>query len=93
MTPFPVHLRIQRLEAGLRRIMRDPDCSERSREYALEALGSEGNPATQHSELLKIIDKGYAVVLDFMPNIGKCVLQDYKRLNEFLIEARRVTNP
>lgn len=31
----------------------------------------------------------HAVVEDFMPNIGKCVLQDYKRLNDTLVEARK----
>ena len=30
------------------------------------------------------------VVEDFMPNIGKCVLQDYGRLNEALIESNRL---
>ena len=28
---------------------------------------------------------GDAVVEDFLPNIGNCCLQDYGRLNEFLI--------
>ncbi len=87
--------RILVLEAGMRRIMRGTDCSEQSYGYAWEALHAEGstNVASQHAELLKIIAKGYAVVQDFMPNIGNCALQDYKRLNEFLIEARSAINP
>lgn len=35
-----------------------------------------------------IIRKGLAVVEDFMPNIANCALQDYGRLNEFLMEAK-----
>lgn len=30
-----------------------------------------------------LIAKGLAVVHDFLPNIGRCVLQDYQRMNEF----------
>lgn len=36
-------------------------------------------------ELLKM---GLAVVEDFMPNVAQCVLQDYGRLNDFLIKAK-----
>lgn len=39
-------------------------------------------------ELEAIIAKGRAVVLDFMPNIKNCVLQNYGQLNEFLLESR-----
>lgn len=45
---------------------------------------------TECDRLTAIIRKGHAVVEDFMPNIGGCVLQNYQRLNEFLIEAQRV---
>lgn len=41
------------------------------------------------ARLRKLVQTGLAVVKDFMPNIGKCVLQDYGRLNEFLIESSR----
>lgn len=34
-----------------------------------------------------LIAKGLAVVHDFLPNIGRCVLQDYQRMNEFCCEA------
>jgi hypothetical protein len=34
-----------------------------------------------------LIAKGLAVVHDFLPNIGRCVLQDYQRMNEFCSEA------
>ncbi len=30
-----------------------------------------------------LVAKGLAVVHDFLPNIGRCVLQDYQRMNEF----------
>lgn len=32
----------------------------------------------------------YLVVLDFMPNIGQCALQDYGRLNSALIQAEKI---
>lgn len=35
-------------------------------------------------ELIKLLVE---VIEDFMPNIGKCALQDYGRLNTALIEA------
>lgn len=38
--------------------------------------------ASAIGELLLLIE-------DFMPNIGRCVLQDYQRLNEAPIEARK----
>lgn len=31
----------------------------------------------------------YCVVLDFLPNIGRCALQDYAKLNESLVQAER----
>ena len=30
---------------------------------------------------------GYEVVKDFLPNVGQCALQDYGRLNDFMIMA------
>jgi len=41
-------------------------------------------------ELENLGRKLTAVVEDFMPNIGKCVLQDYGRLNEALLESTRL---
>ena len=38
-----------------------------------------------------LIAKGLAVVHDFLPNIGRCVLQDYQRMNEFCSEAAALT--
>ena len=38
----------------------------------------------------RLVKMGEAVVEDFMPNIGACALQDYGRLNEFLIEAGQI---
>lgn len=51
----------------------------------------------QHSDALSarlaeadaLIAKGLAVVHDFLPNIGRCVLQDYQRMNEFCSEAAK----
>lgn len=40
--------------------------------------------------LVKLIQKLDGVVKDFMPNIGKCVLQDYQALNDSLCEAHVV---
>ncbi len=39
------------------------------------------------AEAAALIAKGLAVVHDFLPNIGRCVLQDYQRMNEFCAEA------
>lgn len=40
--------------------------------------------------LLRLLKMGVAVVEDFMPNIGRCALQDYGRLNDFLVESAKV---
>lgn len=45
---------------------------------------------TELNRLRALVLMGEKVVEDFMPNIGKCALQDYGRLNEFLIEAAKV---
>lgn len=42
------------------------------------------------TKLRRLVKQGEAVVEDFMPNIGKCVIQDFGRLNQFLIEAKKV---
>jgi hypothetical protein len=41
--------------------------------------------------LTALVKMGEEVVMDFMPNIGKCALQDYGRLNEFLMAAAKAT--
>lgn len=43
--------------------------------------------AERIKEDTKLIKMLVEVIEDFMPNIGKCVLQDYGRLNTALIEA------
>ena len=48
--------------------------------------------ADAYKDVLAIALKGLAVVEDFMPNIKNCALQDYKRLNEFLMDAQRLKN-
>lgn len=47
----------------------------------------------ERDRLRALVKQGEAVVNDFMPNIGRCALQDYGRLNDFLIEAGKVTAP
>jgi hypothetical protein len=42
------------------------------------------------ARLRALVLLGVAVVEDFMPNIGSCALQDYGRLNNFLIESAKV---
>lgn len=32
---------------------------------------------------------GYEIVQDFLPNVGQCALQDYGRLNQFMIDAAK----
>lgn len=45
---------------------------------------------TEIVRLQKLVKLGELVVEDFLPNIGTCVLQNYDRLNNFLIEAKAV---
>lgn len=40
--------------------------------------------------LRMLVKQGEAVVNDFIPNIGRCALRDYERLNMFLVEAGKV---
>jgi len=47
--------------------------------------------AARIAELKQLLRMGVAVVEDFMPNIGRCVLQDYGRLNDFLLATRKIT--
>lgn len=47
-------------------------------------------PDFQVAPLVALVLKGLAVVEDFMPSIGGVALQDYARLNEFLIEATKL---
>ena len=52
--------------------------------------GSIGELRREVESLKKTIRMGELVVEDFMPNIGKCVLQDYGRLNQFLMDAAQI---
>ena len=38
-------------------------------------------------KMIELAKQGYEVVKDFLPNVGQCALQDYGRLNEFMIKA------
>jgi hypothetical protein len=40
-------------------------------------------------EMREIAKMGYEVVLDFLPNVAQCALQDYGRLNDFMILAAK----
>lgn len=40
--------------------------------------------------LRALVMMGTAVVEDFLPNIGRCALQDYGRLNDFLMASDKV---
>lgn len=42
------------------------------------------------TNLKALVKLGESVVEDFLPNIGKCVLQDYYALNDFLVKAKKV---
>ena len=42
--------------------------------------------------LERLVKMGEAVVEDFLPNIGHCVLQDYGRMNDFLMEASELNS-
>lgn len=43
---------------------------------------------SKEKDLRELLQMGVEVVEDFMPNIGNCVLQDYGRVNEFLIKSK-----
>jgi hypothetical protein len=38
-------------------------------------------------KMIELAKQGYEVVKDFLPNVAHCALQDYGRLNEFMIKA------
>lgn len=43
----------------------------------------------EHKRMKDLVRMAVAVVEDFLPNIGRCALQDYDRLNTFLIESKK----
>jgi len=44
----------------------------------------------QHVDDIRSMGKmGYEVVQDFLPNVAQCALQDYGRLNDFMIMAAK----
>ena len=60
----------------------------RMAEHALRTLSQpDAAPAAEIVRLRKLVQKGREVVEDFLPNIGRCALQRYDRLNEFMVEA------
>lgn len=40
-----------------------------------------------YEDLKKILAMGVEVVEDFLPNVAQCALQDYGRLNQFMIDS------
>lgn len=40
--------------------------------------------------MAKLTPRLVAVINDFLPNVGRCVLQNYGELNSSLVDARRV---
>lgn len=44
----------------------------------------------EKQEVVEVLELLIGTIDDFMPNIGKCVLQDYGRLNEGLIRGRKL---
>ena len=51
------------------------------------------NAANIAADLVALRDtlaQAIAVIEDFMPNIGRCVLQDYGRLNDVLLDSGRL---
>jgi hypothetical protein len=47
---------------------------------------------TYVTKLEELVLQGERIVEDFLPNIGKCALQNYAQLNEFLIAASSLRN-
>lgn len=56
---------------------------------AANAGGVLSTDETRAADLL-LIQQMRAVICDFLPNVGVCVLQDYALLNNVLIDSRRV---
>lgn len=47
----------------------------------------------ENDELRHLLSDAIATIDDFMPNIGRCALQDYERLNRVKIEAAQILSP
>jgi len=56
---------------------------------AVKTLAHLNKAAAQRGELRGCVAELLLVIDDFMPNIGNCALQNYKRLNEAPIRARK----
>lgn len=44
----------------------------------------------ESARLRNLVLMGAEVVEDFLPNIGRCALQDYGRMNSFLVESSKL---
>lgn len=43
----------------------------------------------KNDDMRQLLKMGLEVVEDFLPNVGQCALQDYGRLNDFMIMATK----
>lgn len=57
---------------------------------ALATIRAQGKRIEELEGLETLVVKCYETIEDFMPNIGKCALRDYQRLNEALCEAGKI---
>ena len=60
--------------------------TDRSAEIFFTAVVRANNQEME--DMRELAKLGYAVVKDFSPNVGQCVLQDYGAYNDFLMKAR-----
>ena len=59
--------------------------TDRSAEIFFTAVIRSNNQEME--DMRELAKQGWEVVNDFLPNVSKCALQDYGRLNDFMIKA------
>ena len=59
--------------------------TDRSAEIFFTAVVRANNQEME--DMRELAKMGMEVVKDFLPNVSKCVLQDYGRMNDFLVKA------
>jgi len=84
--------RIGRIEAKARELVRQATPRKAPPGYVTLALQNDAREA-EINRLRNLVLLGLAVVDDFLPNVGRCALQDYGRLNTFCVEARKLQPP
>lgn len=80
---------IERLEAACKKHVEAWQCQVDKR---YEAINRAEKAEAKAEQLERLVKMGEAVVEDFLPNIGRCVLQDYGRMNDFLMEANALNS-